>query len=278
MNRLFAFFIACFVFAYGRAQNSNTYEVYAIKFAGAPGYVNEKNMALRPPVKDSTKVIFMTWLLKGNNGKTILVDAGFQRSGKFFAPWVVDFIRPDSSLMMLGVKPEDITDLIITHPHWDHIGGMDLFPNATIWMQREDYRYLVVDMWQKEGKHMGIDSSDVVKIVDLNTRGRVQLVNGDDVEIIPGIRAYIGSKHTYESQYVVVNTSADKVLVASDNSWFYYNLDHLAPIPLSFDENAYSNNLKRMKTLVKPGLIIPGHDVQVLDRFTKVKEGVVRIR
>ncbi|HLO79662.1 MAG TPA: N-acyl homoserine lactonase family protein [Chitinophagaceae bacterium] len=278
MNKLFAFVVTCFFLSCSYAQNNPVYEVYAITFARAPGYVHERDMALNPPVKDSTKVVFMTWLLKGNNGKTILVDAGFQRSGKFFAPGFMDYTRPDSSLMLLGVKPEDITDIIITHPHWDHVGGIDLFPNARIWMQREDYRYLVVDMWQKDGKRMGIDSSDVLKIVDLNTRGRVQLVNGDDVEIMPGIRAYIGSKHTYESQYVVVNTATDKVLVASDNSWFYYNLDHLASIALTFDENAYVRNLQRMKTLVKPGLIIPGHDAQVLERFTKVKEGVVRIR
>jgi hypothetical protein len=189
MKQPIFFFIACIFFAHSHAQNSDSYEVYAIKFAGSSGYMHEKDLALHPPVKDSAKVIFMTWLLKGNNGKTVLVDAGFQRSSKFFGPSVADYIRPDSSLMLLGVKPEDITDIIITHPHWDHFGGIDLFPNAKIWMQREDYRYLVVDMWQKDGKRMGFDSSDAVKIVDLNTRGRVQLVNGDDVEIIPGIRA-----------------------------------------------------------------------------------------
>jgi len=91
----------------------------------------------------------MTWLLKGNNGRIILVDAGFHRESKFFGNWLQDFVRPDSSLQKMALKPEEITDIIITHPHWDHIDGVDLFPNATIWMQKNDYSYFVTDVWQK---------------------------------------------------------------------------------------------------------------------------------
>lgn len=125
---------------------------------------------------------------------------------------------------------------------------------------------------------MGFDSSDVLKLADLNTKGRLQLVNGDGVEIIPGIKVYIGSKHTYESQFAVINTSTDKVLIASDNCWFYYNLDNMISIPITFDPDAYVKSLQRMKTLVKPALIIPGHDGKIFERFTKVKDGIVRIR
>jgi len=278
MKRLTVYFFMFFFPSTILAQKSNTYEIYAIEFARVPGYVHEKDFAINPVVKDSAKLIFMTWLLKGNNGKNILVDAGFKRTGKYFAPWIESFVRPDSSLMKMGIKPEDITDVIITHPHWDHIGGVDLFPKATIWMQKEDYRYFLTDMWQKEGNRIGIDSTDVVMMAELNVKGRVRLVNGDEVEIIPGIKAYIGSKHTFESQYVVVNTATDKVLIASDNSWTYYNLEHMISIPLTFDPQAYVKNLQRMKRLVNPDLIIPGHDGKIFEKFTKMKEGVVRIR
>jgi len=130
----------------------------------------------------------------------------------------------------------------------------------------------------ERGNTVGFDSSDVPKIADLNAKGKIQLVYGDDVEIIPGIKVYIGSKHTYESQYAVVTTSTDKVLVASDNIWFYYNLNNMISIPLTFDPKAYVKTMQRMKTLVNPDLIIPGHDSKIFEKFTKVKEGVVRIR
>lgn len=277
MKRLILFYFVFFSSTI-LAQKSNTYEVYAIEFAKGSGYWPAKEIAINPTVNDSVKGVFMTWLVKSNNGRTILVDAGFHRESKFFGNWLMDFVRPDSSLHKMGLKPDDITDVIITHPHWDHIGGVDLFPKATIWMQKNDYSYFVTDAWQKGGNNVGFDSSDVPKIADLNAKGKIQLVNGDDVEIIPGIKVYIGSKHTYESQYVVVNTSTDKVLIASDNIWFYYNLNNMISIPLTFDPQAYVKAMQRMKTLVNPDLIIPGHDSKIFKKFTKVKEGVVRIR
>ena len=217
MKRLILLYFVVFFASAIHAQKSNTYEVYAIEFAKGSGFWPAKEIAINPTINDSVNGIFMTWLLKGNNGRTILVDAGFHRESKFFGNWLQDFVRPDSSLQKMGLKPEDITDVIITHPHWDHIDGVEIFPKATVWMQKNDYSYFVTDAWQKGGNTVGFDSADVPKIADLNAKGRIQLVNGDDVEIIPGIKVYIGSKHTYESQYDVVTTSTDKVLIASDN-------------------------------------------------------------
>lgn len=278
MKRIIFFFFVVFFVPKIFAQKSNTYEIYAIEFAKTAGFMQAKDFAINPVVKDSVKIVYMTWLLKGNNGRTVLVDAGFGRKSKFFGNWVRDFVRPDSSLLKLDLKPEDITDVIITHPHGDHISGVDLFPGATIWMQKNDYSYFVTDAWQKGGNALGFDSLDVPKIATLNAKRRLQLVNGDDLEIIPGLKVYIGSKHTYESQYLVVNTPTDKVLIASDNIWFYYNLEHMISIPITFDPKAYVKAMERMKTLVNPDLIIPGHDSKVFEKFTKVKEGVVRIR
>jgi len=279
MNKLIIAIFLISLAGNGYSQTSNNvYEVYAVPFAKVKSYMQAKAFAINPVVPDSVKVIFMTWLLKGNNGRTVLVDAGLQRKSKYFNDQITDFVRPDSSLAGMGIKAADITDIIITHPHFDHIGGLELFPNARFWMQKKDYSYFVTDAWQKGGNAGGFDSTDVTVLAGLNAAGRMQLVDGDDIEIIPGIKVYIGSRHTYESQFAVVNTSTDKVLIASDNCWFYYNLDHMISIPVTFDPVGYVNTLKRMKTLVKPELIIPGHDAKIFDRFTKVKNGIVRIR
>jgi len=278
MKKFILFFSVFFISSTILPQKNNTYEVYAIEFARPHSPWPVKEIALNSTAKDSVKGVFMTWLLKGNNGRIVLVDAGFHRESKFFGDWLKHYTRHDSSLQLVGLKAGDITDVILSHPHWDHLGGVDPFPKATVWMQKNDYSYFVTDAWQKGGNAAGFDSSDVPKIADLNAKGKLQLVNGDDIEIIPGIKVYIGSKHTYESQYVVVNTTTDKVLIASDNCWFYYNLNHMISIPYTFDSKAYINAMQRMKTLVNPDLIIPGHDAKIFEKFTKVKEGVVRIR
>jgi glyoxylase-like metal-dependent hydrolase (beta-lactamase superfamily II) len=264
------------------SQNSTEYEVYAIRF-GKHGFIKLSEVAVGAPDKDSVGDCFMFWLLKGN-GKNILVDAGFllnENSNRDHFWNNSNYIRPDSALLRINLKPNDITDVVITHPHWDHIGGIELFPLARIWMQHDDYCYFVGSAWQKSGISGGFYKQDVTNIVAKNLEGKLNLIKGDSIEIFPGIRAFIGSKHTWESQYLLVNTKTDKVIIASDNSWYYYNIERLVPIPplFTFDSKAYVKQLKRMRTL-QPNisLIIPGHDALVFTKFPEVAEDIVRIR
>jgi glyoxylase-like metal-dependent hydrolase (beta-lactamase superfamily II) len=66
------------------------------------------------------------------------------------------YVRPDSALLRMGIKATEITDIIITHPHYDHIGGIVLFPSAQVWMQKDDYDYFVGAAWQKKGFNEGV--------------------------------------------------------------------------------------------------------------------------
>jgi glyoxylase-like metal-dependent hydrolase (beta-lactamase superfamily II) len=96
---------------------------------------------------------------------------------------LTDFEKPSTAIGKLGVRPEDVTDIIISHVHWDHLDGADLFPNAHVWIQRDEYRHYV-----------GADGQP------LDRAGRVTLVDGDAREIIPGITVYTGGRHTFASQ------------------------------------------------------------------------------
>jgi glyoxylase-like metal-dependent hydrolase (beta-lactamase superfamily II) len=208
----------------------------------------------------------------------ILVDAGFSDDMEI-NPKFIKCIRPDKMLERINIRPDDITDIIITHPHWDHIGGIDLFPNAHVWIQKRDYEYFVGTAWQDSGNANGFNRKDVIKIVQRNLDEKLTLVNGDDVEILPGIRVFIGSKHTFESQYVLIDLGSEKVIIASDNAWFYYNLTSVLPIPLTFDSIAYIKNLQRMKTMVSNiDYIIPGHDPLVFSKFPEVANDIVKIK
>lgn len=257
-------------------QNYN-YEIYALKFGERTNKTPVSDVAVGATGNDSLNVCFMYWLLNGN-GKIILVDAGFTDDMKI-NPKFITWNSPDKMLEKINIKPADITDVIITHPHWDHIGGIDLYPDAQVWMQKDDYDYFVGAAWQEGGNKNGFNEKDVLKIVQRNLNNKLTLVKGDDIEIIPGIKVFTGSKHTCESQYVLVSSGDDKVIIASDNAWFYYNLISLLPIPITHDAKAYAENLKRMKTMVKNmDLIIPGHDPLVFSKFTTVASDVVKIK
>lgn len=263
------------------SQKEN-YEVYAIRFASVSHPFAIAEWADGGPVKDSVNIDFMIWLIKGSNGKNILLDAGFLNDiedAKDFG--VVNYVRPDSMLSKLGLKATDISDIILSHPHWDHIDGLNLFPNAHVWMQKEDFNYFVGTAWQKDGIRGGFNKRDVRMLIDLNMAGGLTLVDGDDKEIFPGIKVYTGSRHTFNSQFVLVETGINKIVLASDNIWVYYSLEHMRP-PSSggtFDTTAYVNSMQRMKTLASDiKYIIPGHDSRVFSIFPTAAEGVIKIK
>jgi len=256
------------------------YEVYAVRFASSDTAWPVSMWVDKGPQKDSVNIDFMIWLIKGN-GRNILVDAGFLNDipdAKEFD--VVKYVRPDSALLTTGLKAADITDIILSHPHWDHIDGIDLFPNAQLWMQQNDFFYFIGPAWQKGGAHGGFNKREVHKLIDKNLAGKLSLVNGDNQEIIPGIKVFTGSKHTFESQYVLVETGKKKIILASDNIWVYYSLEHMLPASAggTFDPPGYVAAMRRMKTLASdPKYIIPGHDDAIFSKFRAVKPGVVKI-
>jgi glyoxylase-like metal-dependent hydrolase (beta-lactamase superfamily II) len=259
------------------AQTKPEYEIFAIRYATLPGFpVSELVMGADPARK--LDIAMMIWLVRGN-GRNILVDSGFYHD-RFFKDWQVkDFTKPSDTLGRVGLKPEEITDVIITHMHWDHADGMDLFPNARIWIQKDELEYYAGEAWQSQTTHGGIDQENVLTLVRLNTQGRVSLVNGDAQQIIPGVTCYTGGKHTYQSQYVGVQTSAGTIVLASDNMYLYENLERHLPIAATLDAASNLRAQDRMKEIAaRPALIVPGHDPTVFAKFPNPFSDVARIQ
>src|SRR5438876_8316080 len=169
-----------------------------------------------------------------------------------------------------GLKAGDITDVIISHIHWDHADGFDLFPNAKIWIQKDEIEYYAGEAWSGK-KRTAADPDDIVGLVKLNTQGRVGLVNGDAQEILPGITAYIGGKHTFQSQFIGVKTAGGTVVLASDNVYLYENIEKHKPIAATLDADSNLRAQDRMKDIASnPKLILPGHDPAVMKNFAEI--------
>ena len=260
------------------------YEVFAIRYASIPDFPVSALITGADPQR-KLSIAMTVWLIRGN-GHNILVDSGFYRP-QFFKQFKVEgFIKASEAVGQPGIMPagqpaltpDDITDVIITHMHWDHADGMDLFPKARIWLQKDEYTYYTGEAWQGPRTHGGIEPDDVLAAVKLNLAGRLSLVNGDAQQILPGITCYIGGKHTFQSQYVGVNTKAGTVILASDNMYLYENLEKHVPIAQTLDAASNLRAQDRMKQLAaSPQLIVPGHDPAVFEKFRKVSERVVRI-
>lgn len=258
------------------AQSSANWEVFAVRYGALPAF-RVSGLVAGADTSRRMDIALMMWLLRGPDGRAVLVDAGFQRPD-LIARWKpIDYVRPDSAIARAGVKAEDVTDVIISHIHWDHFDGADLFPRARIWIQRDEVEHHVDAAGTVLDR--AIDRPDAAMLTSLRAAGRIAFATGDGQEIIPGLTVYTGGKHTWQSQYVGVQTTGGTVVIASDNMYLYENLDRHAPIAQTLDPVMNLRAQDRMKELAaSPRLIVPGHDPAVFERFQSVSPGVVRIR
>jgi glyoxylase-like metal-dependent hydrolase (beta-lactamase superfamily II) len=259
-----------------QAQPKPAYEIYAIRYATL------KDFAVSGLVAGADKsrkmdIAMMFWLIEGG-GRNILFDCGFYRD-RFMRQWhPVDYEKPSLALQRAGLKPEDITDVIVSHIHWDHADGFDLFPKAKIWIQKEELEYYAGQAWQGH-RTTAADPDDILGLVKANIEGKVGLVNGDAQEIFPGITCYIGGKHTWQSQFIGVNTASGTVVLASDNVYLNENLERHLPIAATLDPESNLHAQDRMKQMAaSPKLIVAGHDPAVMKDFKEIAPGVVRIQ
>jgi len=252
------------------------YEVYAIRYATLKDF-SVGGLVAGEDRSRKMDIAMMFWLIKGS-GHNILFDCGFYRD-QFMRQWhPADYEKPSVAIERAGLKAADITDVIISHIHWDHADGFDLFPNAKIWIQKDEIEYYAGEAWSGK-KRTAADPDDIVGLVKLNTQGRVGLVNGDAQEILPGITAYIGGKHTFQSQFIGVKTAGGTVVLASDNVYLYENIEKHKPIAATLDADSNLRAQDRMKDIASnPKLILPGHDPAVMKNFAEIAPGVVKIR
>jgi len=250
------------------APSAPDYSIQAIRLANSPGD-SVADMVVGAPKDEKIDTIYALWLIRGG-GRNILFDSGFHRE-RWFKEWTIkDYLRPGEAVKLAGLNPAEVTDIVISHAHWDHMGGIDLFPKAVVWIQKEEFRYYTGPAWQPGGDHGGIDPEDVQQLVRLNTQGRLRLVDGDNVEIFPGIRAYTGGRHTFASQYLQVDGNPPFVL-ASDNVYLYRNLaEHKASA--TFSDADHAANIAAQSRMIElaggnPDRVIPGHDAAQFQKY-----------
>ena len=154
-----------------------------------------------------------------------------------------------------------------------------------------EYLYYTGEAWHARNTHGGIDADDMAALLKINTDGRLRFVEGDDQEVLPGIRAYTGGRHTWASQFVSVllrasaasagqaATANGTAIFTSDNVYLYENLDKHAPIAQTLDAASNLKAQDRVRALAaNPRLIVPGHDPAVFERFERVADGIARIK
>jgi glyoxylase-like metal-dependent hydrolase (beta-lactamase superfamily II) len=251
------------------------YEVYAIKYAHHERRASH-NFIGGDPHDGPMPLDYFVWLVRGQ-GREVLVDTGF--SAAMAARRGRQHLRcPTEGLRSLGAEAHGIKDVIITHLHYDHVGGFELFPRATFHLQEREMRYATGRYMCQECFRGAFEAEDVVGMVRRVYEGRVQFHDGD-AELMPGVSVHLIGGHTMGLQVVRVATRRGAVVLASDASHFYANMEQVRPFPIVWSVAEMVDGYRRLRDLAEsPAHIIPGHDPLVLQRYpapSGALEGIV---
>jgi glyoxylase-like metal-dependent hydrolase (beta-lactamase superfamily II) len=119
-------FLLATIVAFFLAENSTPeYSIQAIRYAISPGFP-VAGLVMGAPKDEKVDIAMVIWLIRGGS-RTILFDSGFHREKWFRYFPMNDYVRPDEAVKLAGVKPEEVTDIVISHAHWDHTGGESIF-------------------------------------------------------------------------------------------------------------------------------------------------------
>jgi glyoxylase-like metal-dependent hydrolase (beta-lactamase superfamily II) len=205
---------------------------------------------------------YFFWVLR-NGASSIVVDTGFrpdvgERRGRTCLCPPLDLLR------RIGVEPEAVETVILTHLHYDHTGSVDAFPRVELVVQRRE-----LEFWSgaeaEEPQFAAVIEPDEIETV---AGARLRLLDGDE-EIAPGIRAICVGGHSPGQTVLVVETAGGSAVIASDAIHYYEELELERPFEIYYDLEAMIEGYRTVRGLAEqPGsALVAGHDPEVMNRF-----------
>ena len=252
------------------------WEVHAIKYAERNNRTRADSFIFDDAHDAPHAMDYFMWLLRRGD-EAILVDTGYDHAEAAARgrPIAVD---PGAALAPLGLKPEDITELIVTHLHYDHAGGLHLFPNATLHMQAAEMAYATGPCMCHDTLKMPFTAAHICEAIRRLYAGKVRFYDGE-AQIAEGVTVHCIGGHSRGLQAVRVRTRSGWMVLASDAAHFYENLWSRKPFPIVVDLQDMLDGFDILQTLASaPELIVPGHDPLVRDYFAPgVADHVLRL-
>jgi glyoxylase-like metal-dependent hydrolase (beta-lactamase superfamily II) len=251
------------------------YELFALRYATREARRHEHFIG-GDPHDGPMPMDYFVWVAK-NTYRAVVIDIGFTaesggKRGRKLERCPID------SLALLDVDPAKVEDVILTHMHYDHVGNFHKFPKARFHLQEPEIHYAVGRHMRHKQLAKSFEPDDVCGIVRLNFDGRVTYYNGP-AEVQPGISIVPTGGHSAGLQFVCVNTKRGKVVLASDVTHFYENMETYRPFTTAFHIGDMLDAFDTLRAhAATPDLIVPGHDPEVMRRYpapSPVLEGIV---
>lgn len=252
------------------------YEIFAVKYGHNPGATAAGNhLGGDPhdrPAGTPMPLDYFVWAIRGN-GRTFILDTGYDKAmgekrGR-------QHLRcPGEGLAAIGINPDTVEDVIVSHMHFDHAGNHGLFPRARYHLQDAEMAYCTGRCMCHAPLRHPFEETDVGAMLGKVFAGRVQFHDGDS-ELAPGITLHRLGGHSKGLQVVRVLTRRGWMVLASDASHFYSNMETGRAFPILHDLEATLEGYNRLYALASGrSAVIPGHDPLVLARYGTAAPGL----
>ncbi len=244
------------------------YEITALRYATMSARTRGDNFIFPDDHTAPMPIDYFIWVVRGE-GRTIVLDIGFDEvSAKARGrTWIAS---PLDLLRGVGVAPEAVDDVVISHMHWDHAGNFAGFPRARFHMQEAEMEYCTGRCMCHEPLRRPFDVEHVTQAVRHVFAERVAFHKGE-AEIAPGVTLHLVGGHSKGLQVMRVPTARGSVVLASDATHFWENIRKRNPFVLLHNLEAMLEGWATCERLADgPDHIIPGHDPLVLQRFPAV--------
>lgn len=254
------------------------YKIYAIKYAHHDRPARD-NFLGGDPHDTNMPLDYFVWAVVGG-GRTFVVDTGFDAAGGAARGRSITHSVEDG-LSAVGIQASAVEDVIITHMHYDHAGNRSLFPKARYHVQDREMAYCTGRCMCHGALNHPFDPEDVKSMVGRIFDGRVMFHDGAS-NITSGLSVHRVGGHTDGLQVVRVHTDRGWVVLASDASHLYANMDQNRPFPIVYNVGDMIEGYRRSFELADSAQhVVPGHDPAVLTRYpaaSKETEGwIVRL-
>ncbi len=201
-------------------NDNDRWEVFVLEYANS----HEPWVGLVSGMYDAGMVdLPFSFVLARRGEQNVLIDSGFMRQGneaEFPLKFGVSrWISPLRMLAELGVTPEAVSDIVVTHAHFDHLGSIGEFPKARIHIQKREllscYEALALP---KRFAHLSkiVDPANIRMALEASIEHRVNLVDGDRDNLLPGIHVRLGPGHTPGHQFVIVEIAVGRRVISGD--------------------------------------------------------------
>ena len=206
------------------------------------------------------------WVVRDGD-KIMLVDTGYDIP-KFDWLGEISVTPTPQGLEILGIDPAEVSMVITSHFHYDHIGYLGLFPNAQVvsGQAERDYWFGKEAAGQLEGEFSTVD--DLAPVHKAEAEGRLRLIS-EPTEVYPGITVYPVGGHCPGELLTRIDTASGGLILTVDAAHFYEQIENEWPFFAYTDLDEMKAGLSFINKLAAEtgATIIPGHDGRTRERF-----------